>query len=173
MRLVVCDITERNVDIIVNPANSNLRHGGGVAGAIVRKGGKTIQEESDRIGFTTVGTAVITGSGTLPCKGIIHTVGPQMGEGNEDAKLRQAIYSSLDLCLSTGFKSISIPAISTGIFGFPKERCAKILVREAFEYLTRLKTARTKINLIEFCVIENDTLGYFDREFSMIKNKTD
>jgi len=87
--------------------------------------------------------------------------------------LRKAIYSCLELCLSTGFKSISIPAISTGIFGFPKERCAKILVREAFDYLTRLKTAKAKINLLEFCVIENDTLEFFNHEFLILKSKKD
>jgi O-acetyl-ADP-ribose deacetylase (regulator of RNase III) len=173
LRLVVSDITARSVDAIVNPANSNLKHGGGVAGAIVKRGGITIQEESDKIGFVPVGTSVVTSSGALPCKGIIHTVGPRMGEGNEDDKLRKAICSCLDICSKSGFKSISIPAISTGIFGFPKEKCAKILVREAFDYLMRISTASAKINLVEFCVIDSVTLEYFDREFSNIKSKTD
>src|SRR4051794_2697274 len=83
LRLVEEDITERKVDAIVNPANSYLKHRGGVAGAIVRKGGKIIQEESNRIGFVKVGSFIITTSGNLPCKAVIHTVGPQMGEGNE------------------------------------------------------------------------------------------
>lgn len=74
LRLVEGDITERNVDAIVNPANSYLQHGGGVAGAIVRKGGNAIQEESNKIGFVEVGSSVITSSGLLPCKAIVHTV---------------------------------------------------------------------------------------------------
>ena len=77
------------MDAIVNAANSHLQHGGGVAGAIVRKGGQIIQDESDRIGFTPAGTAVITGSGKLPAKFVIHTVGPRMGEGDEDNKLKK------------------------------------------------------------------------------------
>lgn len=76
IRLVCGDITGRNVDFIVNPANSYLKHGGGVAAAIVRKGGQVIQEESDKIGYVPVGTAVITTSGKLPWKAVIHTVGP-------------------------------------------------------------------------------------------------
>ena len=84
--LVRGDITERSVDVIVNPANSYLRHGGGLAAAIIRKGGKIIQEESDKIGEVPVGNAVITGSGNLPCKAVIHAVGPKYGEGNEDQK---------------------------------------------------------------------------------------
>src|SRR4051794_37858155 len=92
LRLVKGDITERNVDAIVNAANSYLKHGGGVAAAIVRKGGAIIQEESDKIGgFVPVGSAVITSAGKLPCKAIIHTVGPRMGEGNEDSKLLRAV----------------------------------------------------------------------------------
>jgi O-acetyl-ADP-ribose deacetylase len=88
LRLVNGDITERNVDAIVNAANSFLKHGGGVAAAIVGKGGTIIQEESDRIvairGLVPVGSAVITTAGKLPCKAVIHAVGPRMGEGNED-----------------------------------------------------------------------------------------
>jgi O-acetyl-ADP-ribose deacetylase len=133
LRLVNGDITERNVDAIVNTANSYLRHGGGVAAAIVRKGGVIIQEESDKIvartGFVPV-LAVITTAGKLPCKAVIHTVGPRMGEGNEDSKLRKAVRSSLLLASEKGFRSISMPAISSGIFGFPKDRCAKILVQD-------------------------------------------
>ena len=82
LRLVKGDITERTVDVIVNASNSYLKHGGGVAAAIVRKGGKIIQEESDKIGFVPVGSSVITIAGRLPCKAVIHTVGPRMGEGS-------------------------------------------------------------------------------------------
>jgi O-acetyl-ADP-ribose deacetylase (regulator of RNase III) len=97
IRLIKGDITEQNVDVIVNPANSFLKHGGGVAGAIVRKGGNIIQIESDKIGFVPVGSSALTTSGKLPCNAIIHTVGPKMDEGNEDFKLSKSINSSLSI----------------------------------------------------------------------------
>ena len=169
LTLVEGDITERNVDVIVNPANSYLQHGGGVASTIVRKGGSIIQEESDKIGFIQVGSSAITSSGILPCKAIIHTVGPRMGEGNEDAKLSKAINSCLELGLRKGFESISIPAISSGIFGFPKDRCAKILVNEAKSFLKNLENAPTGIKLIEFCILGKDILQAFQYEFEKLK----
>ena len=95
IKLVNGDITDRHVDAIVNAANSYLKHGGGVAAAIVRKGETIIQEESDNIiaktGIVPVGSAVITTAGKLPCKAVIHTIGPRTGEGNEDYKLRKAV----------------------------------------------------------------------------------
>ncbi len=94
LRLVEGDITERNVDVIVNAANSYLKHGGGVADCHLGKGGAVIQDESDMIitagGLVPAGSAVITTAGRLPCKAIIHTVGPRMGEGNEDYKLKKS-----------------------------------------------------------------------------------
>jgi O-acetyl-ADP-ribose deacetylase len=173
IRLVGGDITERDVDVIVNPANSYLKHGGGVAAAIVRKGGQVIQEESDKIGYVKVGTAVITSSGKLRCKAIIHTVGPRMGEGNEDEKLRKSIKSVLELAQEYGFKSISIPAISTGIFGYPKDKCARILLEESTKYFDRIRSqsssART-IDTIEFSLIESETLHYFMHEMKKMKH---
>jgi O-acetyl-ADP-ribose deacetylase (regulator of RNase III) len=83
------------------------------AGAIVRKGGHVIQEESDKIGFVPVGSAVITTAGRLPYKAVIHAVGPQMGEGDEDNKLKNAVRNSLTLASLKGFQSISMPAISS------------------------------------------------------------
>ncbi len=169
LRLVEGDITERRVDAIVNPANSYLSHGGGVAGAIVRKGGKTIEEESKRIGFVKVGTSAITSSGNLPCKAVIHTVGPQMGEGNEDEKLSNAIKSCLELATQKAFKSISIPAISSGIFGFPKDRCARILVKETIDFLTHRENTTPGINIIEFCLVDIDAIKAFQKEFENLK----
>jgi O-acetyl-ADP-ribose deacetylase len=168
MRLVKGDITERNVDVIVNAANSYLKHGGGVAAAIVKKGGEIIQRESDKIGFVSVGYAVITTAGRLPCKAVIHTVGPRMGEGNEDNKLRKAVRSSLLLATEKGFKSISIPAISSGIFGFPKDKCAKILIDESKRFLENNNI--TSIETIEFCIIDAETVGYFRSEFAKLKD---
>jgi O-acetyl-ADP-ribose deacetylase (regulator of RNase III) len=166
IRLVQGDITDRDVDAIVNAANSYLQHGGGVAGAIVRKGGQIIQEESNKIGFTPVGTAVITGAGKLPAKFVIHAVGPRMGEGDEDNKLKNAVLSSLLLTSEKGLKSISIPAISSGIFGFPKNRCAAILVKEALNYIK--KNPQNSLEVIEFCVYDDLTVGYFKKEFDKI-----
>lgn len=166
LRLVQGDITEREVDAIVNAANSHLQHGGGVAGAIVRKGGQIIQDESDEIGFTPVGTAVITGAGRLPARFVVHAVGPRMGEGDEDNKLKNAVLSSLLLASQKNLGSISFPAISAGIFGFPKDRCAQILVTVAAEFL------RTHDNgspgIIEFCIYDDTTLAFFRKEFDAL-----
>ncbi len=166
LRLVKGDITERDVDAIVNAANSYLKHGGGVAGAIVRKGGDIIQEESDKIGYVPVGSAAITTAGRLPCKAVIHAVGPRMGEGDEDTKLKNAVLSSLKLASSKGFKSISLPAISSGIFGFPKDRCAKILVGESRRYL--LENPDSPVEIVEFCIFDDETLSHFKREFDAL-----
>jgi O-acetyl-ADP-ribose deacetylase len=168
IRLIKGDITDQNVDVIVNPANSYLKHGGGVARAIVRKGGKIIQTESDKIGFVPVGSSVITTSGELPCEVIIHTVGPKMGEGNEDLKLSKSLYSSLTLASDNNYKSISIPAISSGIFGFPKDRCANILLKESIKFLTKNNNTTT-LQTIEFCIIDNETLFHFKTEFTKHK----
>jgi O-acetyl-ADP-ribose deacetylase (regulator of RNase III) len=150
----------------VNAANSHLQHGGGVAGAIVRKGGQVIQEESNEIGYTPVGAAVITGAGKLRAKFVIHAVGPRMGEGGEDNKLKNAISNSLKLASKKGLKSISLPAISSGIFGFPKDRCAEILVKEALNYIE--KNPKSSLQLIEFCIYDDLTKEYFQREFDKI-----
>ncbi len=163
IRIVKGDITERDVDAIVNAANSHLKHGGGVAGAIVRKGGDIIQQESDKIGFVPVGSATITTSGRLPCKAVIHAVGPRMGEGDEDNKLISAVRSSLSLASEKGFKSISLPAISSGIFGFPKDRCAKILLSQAVNFFK--ENPQSSLQVIEFCLFDDETLNHFLREF--------
>lgn len=167
LRLIQGDITERDVDGIVNAANSHLEHGGGVAGAIVRKGGDIIQEESNKIGFTPVGTAVITTGGRLSAKYVIHAVGPRMGEGDEDGKLKNAVLSTLMLASKKGLKSISMPAISSGIFGFPKDRCAKILVGESYKYLKENPSA--SLEIVEFCVFDDRTADYFKKEFDALK----
>ncbi|MFL6469675.1 MAG: macro domain-containing protein, partial [Nitrososphaeraceae archaeon] len=107
----------------------------------------------------------------------IHTVGPRMGEGNEDYKLRKAVRSSLILASEKGFKSISMPAISSGIFGFPKDRCAKILVEESKTFLQDSNNDNTSNNntiatldIIEFCIFDNETLVCFRNQFNNIKH---
>jgi O-acetyl-ADP-ribose deacetylase len=129
------DITDMGVDAIVNAANAQLILGGGVAGAIRRKGGPAIQNACNKIGGTHVGGAVITTGGNLKAKYVIHAVGPRMGEGDEDLKLRKATLNSLKLMDENGLKTIAFPAISTGIFGYPIERCAKIMINTVKDYL--------------------------------------
>src|SRR3954467_201832 len=128
LQLLEGDITDLQVDVIVNAANEKLQLGGGVAGPIAKKGGPTIQEECDRIGGTPVGTAVMTAAGNLKARHVIHAVGPRMGEGDEDKKLAAAVRAALALADRRGVKSIALPAISTGIFGFPIDRAARILL---------------------------------------------
>lgn len=166
LRLVQEDITERHVDAIVNAANSRLQHGGGVAGAIVKKGGQIIQQESNKIGHVSVGSSAVTGAGELPCKAIIHAVGPRMGEGDEHNKLKNAINSTLQTAIQHGYRSISIPAISAGIFGFPKDQCAEILVGEARKIL--MSDHKFSLESVEFCIFDNEALNYFKKEFDQI-----
>jgi O-acetyl-ADP-ribose deacetylase (regulator of RNase III) len=162
IRLVSADLTERDVDAIVNAANSRLQHGGGVAGAIVRKGGQVIQDESDKIGNVPVGNAVITTAGRLKARYVIHAVGPRMGEGDEDNKLKKAINSVLALAREKKLRSISLPAISAGIFGFPKDRCAKILVNETAAFLKG--DPGTVLELVEFCIFDPEAYAFFKTE---------
>ncbi len=168
LRLIQGDITHRHVDAIVNAANSSLQHGGGVAGAIVRKGGKVIQEESDRIGHVAAGHAAITGAGRLHAKYVIHAVGPMMGEGDEDNKLKNAVRSSLRLASERKLSSISFPAISSGIFGFPRHRCARLLVEEAVAFL--IKHKQSSLGVVEFCIYDDETLEHFRKEFERTVN---
>ncbi len=166
IRLVSGDITERDVDAIVNAANSSLQHGGGVAAAIVRKGGWVIQEESDKIGYCPVGGAVMTTAGRLKARHVIHTVGPRMGEGDEDNKLKKAVNSVLSLAAEKGLRSVSMPAISAGIFGFPKDRCAQILVSETAAFLRNRPDA--PLDTIEFCIFDREAYEFFEKEMKRL-----
>lgn len=170
LKVIKGDITKRNVDVIVNVANSYLQHGGGVAAAIVKKGGPIIQQESNKIGYVPVGGAVMTSAGNLHCKAVIHTVGPRMGEGNEDYKLKQAIDNVLHLASKNGFTTISIPAISSGIFGLPKDRCAKILIEHSKHFL---QEEATSLSTIEFCLFDDDTLKYFQAALNLASTNTE
>jgi O-acetyl-ADP-ribose deacetylase (regulator of RNase III) len=162
LRLVQGDITELDVDAIVNAANAHLILGEGVAGAIRRKGGPEIQNECDRIGGTPVGTAVITGGGRLKARHVIHAVGPRMGEGNEDDKLRNATLSSLRVAEDNGLHSLGFPAISTGIFGFPLDRCARIMVGTTVDFLQ----GPTRLTSVLFCLFSADALEVFQTEIA-------
>jgi len=157
VELVKGDITELNTDAIVNAANSKLQHGAGVAGAIVNKGGYVIQRESDKLRFCPVGNAVITTAGKLKTKYVIHAVGPVNGEGNEDAKLKSATISALKLADRHQLKSIAFPAISTGTFGFPKDKCANIMLNAVVEYANE----DTGLEKVVFCLYDDKTFRIF------------
>ena len=157
LELHVCDITEMDTDAIVNAANASLQLGGGVAGAIRRKGGLKIQEECNRIGGTQVGSAVLTTGGNLNAKYVIHAVGPMYGEEHDDEKLKNATLNSLILADKTDLKSIAFPAISTGIFRFPKERCATIMLSTTRAYLE----GYTHLEKVIFCLYDRDTYTIF------------
>jgi O-acetyl-ADP-ribose deacetylase len=154
------DITEMQTDAIVNAANDRLILGGGVAGAIRTKGGPEIQAECNKIGGTFVGGAVITTAGNLKAKYVIHAVGPRMGEGNEDEKLKNATLNTLKLADQNNLKSISFPAISSGIFGFPIGKCAKIMLSTTIEYLE----GQTSLEKVVFCLYGSDSYQVFEKQ---------
>ena len=160
LELVQGDITDLDVDVIVNAANEQLQLGAGVAGAIRAKGGPSIQEECNRIGSTPVGTAVMTGAGHLKAKRVIHAVGPRMGEGDEDKKLASAVRAALALADRRGLKSIAMPAISTGNFGFPIDRAARIILTE----IQRFLQGGTKLERVVICLHGDDAFQVFKRE---------
>ena len=168
--LVQGDITEMDTDAIVNAANKNLILGAGVAGAIRTKGGATIQEECNRIGGAPVGGAAITTGGDLKASYVIHAVGPRMGEGDEDRKLADATRNSLKLANEKGLASITFPAISTGIFGFPKDRCARIMLTTVAE---TLKKEATSLKEVVFCLWGEETLQVFQNEAEELFQSTD
>jgi len=154
------DITNVEVEAIVNAANEHLQMGAGVAGAILKKGGASIQEECNRIGSTPVGTAVMTGPGHLKVKQVIHAVGPRMGDGDEDRKLASAVRSALALADRNALRSLAIPAISTGNFGFPIDRAARILLTEVHRYLQ----GGTKLERVVIVLHDAEAFSVFRRE---------
>ena len=162
LELIEGDITEMDTEAVVNAANANLILGGGVAGAIRSKGGPEIQNQCNKIGSTFVGGAVKTTGGNLKAKHIIHAVGPRMGEGNEDEKLKNSTLNSLKLADEENIKSISFPAISTGIFGFPIGRCAQIMLQTTIDYLK----GRTGIEKVVFCLFGRDSFRVFENQLN-------
>jgi len=162
LELIEGDITEMETDAIVNAANDRLIMGGGVAGAIRKKGGPQIQEECNKIGGIFVGGAVITIGGNLKAKHVIHAVGPRQGEENEDEKLKNATLNSLKVADENNLKSISLPAISTGIFGFPIQRCAEIMLTTTTDYLK----GQTKLQKVVFCLFGKESYNIFESKLT-------
>ena len=159
--LIEGDITECDTDAIVNAANTRLQLGGGVAGAIRRKGGPSIQEECNRIGPIGVGEAVLTTGGNLKAKYVIHAVGPKMGEGDEERKLRNATLSSLRVATENGLESVAFCAISTGIYGYPLEDCAEIMLKTTIDFL---KNEKTSLKKVVFCLFGQQAYEVFKNE---------
>ena len=167
LELVEGDITEMQTEAIVNAANAQLILGGGVAGAIRRKGGAKIQDECKKIGGTFVGGAVITTGGNLKAKYVIHAVGPRMGEGKEKQKLKNATLNSLKLADENNLKSISFPAISAGIFGFPLQSCAEIMLKTTINYLK----GKTALEKIVFCLFDRSSYQAFANQLKQETSK--
>jgi O-acetyl-ADP-ribose deacetylase (regulator of RNase III) len=157
------DLTEERVDAIVNAANAHLQHGGGVAGAISRRGGPAIQAESDRWvrqhGPVAHESPAYTSGGALPCKYVIHAVGPVYGQSGEDEKLAAAVTGSLRVAEELGLASLALPAISTGIFGFPKPRAAGVILAAIPGYFTGHPTV--SLRLVRLVLIDRPTQEAF------------
>lgn len=159
IEVVLGDITEEQVDAIVNAANSRLAHGGGLAGAIVRRGGQIIQVESSALAPVPVGQAAVTSAGALPARWVIHAVGPRWGEGSEESKLRSAVRSSLEKAAEVGAESVAIPAISTGIFGYPKGAGTAVIVDEVLRWLRA--ESRPTVLLVHLTAFDRSTADLF------------
>lgn len=163
LQIVQGDITIDKVDAIVNAANEHLQHGGGVAWAISKRGGPTVQEESDewirKHGPVTHSHPAWTLGGLLPAKYIIHAVGPVWGDGDEDKKLTDAVKGSLRVADELKCKAISMPAISTGIFGFPKDRAARIIFSAIETYFTETKSST--IQTVRLVLFDDATVKVF------------
>jgi len=173
-KLEVCsgDITKEKVDAIVNAANNSLMLGGGVAGAIERAGGSKIQEEcdiwTDLYGRVQDGQCGLTTGGNMECKYVIHAVGPVWYDGNrnEDQDLLYSVYNSMIMANDLKLTSISFPAISSGIFGFPKERCAKIMFHSFFQFYKNFPDST--LTLVRFTNYDSQTYNTFVSEFDEI-----
>jgi O-acetyl-ADP-ribose deacetylase (regulator of RNase III) len=167
IELVQGDITEQTTDAIVNAANSQLILGGGVAGAIRRKGGPSIQQECTAKAPVPVGGAVLTGAGNLKARYVIHAVGPRMGEGDEDRKLQLAAVNSLKVADAHRLQSIAFCAISTGIFGYPIDRCARIMLQTAADFLQN--NPQTSLEHIVFCLYDRAAYETFAAAMENLK----
>ena len=163
IQIVQGDIIIEEVDAIVNAANEHLQHGGGVAWAISKHGGPTIQQESNEW-VRTKGTVshthpAWTSGGELTAKTVIHAVGPVWGAGDEDIKLSAAVTGSLLVADELKLKSFAFPAISTGIFGFPKERAAKVILGAIAAYFE--ENASSKIEIVKLVLFDQSTVDAF------------
>jgi O-acetyl-ADP-ribose deacetylase len=162
------DITEMDTDAIVNAANNDLLLGAGVAGAIARKGGESIQKECNEIGSIPVGYAAITGAGKLKARYVIHAASMGLsGERTTAKSLRTSTAHALRLAEDRQLKSIAFPAVGTGVSGFPVEECAQIMLREAAEHLK----GETSLETIYFVLFDERTRDAFQRTWDKLKKE--
>jgi O-acetyl-ADP-ribose deacetylase (regulator of RNase III) len=155
------DITDMDVDAIVNAANNDLQLGGGLAGAIRRKGGPRIQAECDEIGTIPVGGAAITSGGNLKARHVIHAASMQLGGATSAQSLRSSTAHALRIAAQRGLKTIALPAIGAGIGGFPMAECAEIMLREAAKHFE----GPTSIQKITFVLFDAEALSAFERKY--------
>jgi O-acetyl-ADP-ribose deacetylase (regulator of RNase III) len=156
------DLTEMDTDAIVNAANNDLKLGGGVAGAIRRKGGLQIQEECDKIGTIPVGGAAITSGGKLKARHVIHAASMQLGGRTAPHALRSSTAHTLRIADENGLQSIAFPAVGTGIAGFPLRECAEIMLRETARHLER----PTSLEKVYFVLFDEEALQVFEHVFA-------
>jgi O-acetyl-ADP-ribose deacetylase (regulator of RNase III) len=179
LEIIKGDITLLDVEAIVNPANNYLMHGGGLAAAIVRRGGMIIQQESKKIGNVPTGSAVITSGGHLKAKHVIHAVGPRYkdGKSGEEEKLESAVKTSLKIAGQKKLKSIAIPAVSSGIFGYPINECAKVITKSVIDFLKEKDKADTTLEKIVLCLFDDEAYNEFDKQLKELfpeqKSKTE
>ncbi len=157
--LMKSDLTDMDVDAIVNAANNDLQHGGGVAGAIRRKGGDTIQSESNAIGSIPVGGATITSGGNLKVRYVIHAASMQLGGRATPHALRSSTAHSLRIAEQKGLKTIAFPAVGTGIAGFPMRECAEIMLAEVIDHLQH----ETSLEKVYFVLFDEKALKVFQQ----------
>ena len=173
IQLVQGDITMEYVDAIVNAPNQHLQHGGGVARTISKKGGTAIQKESDawiqQHGPVAHSHPAWTSGGLLPAKYVIHAVGPVWGDGDEDNKLADAVSGSLRVADELKLTSLAMPAISTGIYGFPKERAAQIIFSTIEKYFA--KAQESNIQQIRIVVFDTQSLQVFVKVWQAYTSK--
>jgi O-acetyl-ADP-ribose deacetylase (regulator of RNase III) len=160
------DLTEMDTDAIVNAANNDLQLGGGVAGAIRRKGGPSIQAECDEIGTIPVGGAAITSGGALKARHVIHAASMQLGGQASAHSLRSSTAHSLRIAAQNGLKTIAFPAVGTGIAGFPLRECAEIMLREAAKHFE----GPTSIEKIYFVLFDQEALAAFKQAFRELRS---
>lgn len=162
------DITDMEVDAIVNAANNDLILGAGVAGAILRKGGQTIQEECNEIGSIPVGYAAITGAGKLKARYVIHAASMGLGDVPTTSKtLRTSTAHSLRLAAEHKLKTIAFPAIGTGVSGFPMDECAQIMLSEAVQHLK----GETSLETIYFVLFDSRARETFQRTWEKFRRE--
>jgi O-acetyl-ADP-ribose deacetylase (regulator of RNase III) len=152
------DITALEVDAISNAANTELKHGGGVAAAIVRAGGRSIQTESDRVAPIELGDAVATGAGTLPAKWVIHAATMELGGPTSAETIRAATAATLRVADELGARSLGLVAFGTGVGGFPLEKAAAIEVQEARRHLA----GASDLARVVFCVRGDEARRAFE-----------